>query len=350
MQLLFEVRSLTSEVKNLTSKIDILEADISRLKKENAILRKENFELRQEISILRAENKRLRIENVSLKRENARLRKENKELREENAALKKEVAALKEEVKSLKGLLKRSTLNKNSSNSHLPPSNDFSRKNKSLRKPSGRKPGGQAGHKGDTLKVVSEPDKMIDYIPDYCKECGNDLSSVPSVFIGRRQVIELPPIKPVVIQHNIYKKTCSCGYCTESNYPKSVHAPISYGTSIESLAAYFHTRQYVPYKRMEELFSDVLGIELSAGTLTQKVDSLAKKSLPYYQEIRKRLERATSVGSDETGVKVAGSKAWIWTWQNKHHTFITYSDNRGFATVKEHFKEGFPFAVLQHDI
>jgi hypothetical protein len=29
-------------------------------------------------------------------------------------------------------------------------------------------------------------------------------------FIGRRQIIDIPPIKPEYTEHQIYRKTCSC--------------------------------------------------------------------------------------------------------------------------------------------
>ncbi len=76
---------------------------------------------------------------------------------------------------------------------------DITRKKKSLRKKSGRKSGGQTEHDGSILKMVDTPDEVKDYQPNYCEGCGAGLSKFLTVFIGRRQTIEIPSIKPITI-------------------------------------------------------------------------------------------------------------------------------------------------------
>ena len=74
----------------------------------------------------------------------------------ENAALKARIAELERRL----GL--------NSSNSGKPPSSDGLKKParvRSLRERSDRKPGGQKGHKGETLRQAAEPDQVADHYP-----------------------------------------------------------------------------------------------------------------------------------------------------------------------------------------
>src|SRR5438093_7896519 len=130
-------------------------------------------------------------------------------LREENAALKAQVAELlplKEQVEQLKEHIKQLTnrLAKDSHNSHLPPSSDrFARKKKtrSLRKSSGKKPGGQAEHPGETIQWCRQPDEIIRHAVSTCPHCQADLSALEPQRVEARQLIELPSKRHVVIEH-----------------------------------------------------------------------------------------------------------------------------------------------------
>src|SRR5256885_4654876 len=121
-------------------------------------------------------------------------------LREENAALKAQVAELlplKEQVEQLKDQVKQLTsrLAKDSHNSHLPPSSDrFGRKKKrrSLRKRSGKKPGGQPEHPGETIQWSSCPDEIMRHTVAACCHCQADLLAVEPQMVEARPIIELP--------------------------------------------------------------------------------------------------------------------------------------------------------------
>src|SRR5450631_1384840 len=129
------------------------------------------------------------------------LEEENALLREENAALHALVAELlplKKQVEELSVQVKQleSRLAKDSHNSHLPPSSDrFGKpaKTKSLRQPSGKKPGAQAEHEGTTLYQVDTPDQIIVHTVTACACCQHDLSQEPCLQSERRQVLDIPP-------------------------------------------------------------------------------------------------------------------------------------------------------------
>jgi len=208
---------------------------------------------------------------------------------------------------------------KNSNNSSIPPSKDENRpfKSKSLRKKTGRKPGGQKGHEGTTLEMVSNPDKIINHLPGYCKCCGKDLSTIPEEFVDRKQIIDLPPIEPVITEHRVYQRKCSCSNVTTSSFPDGMQATVSYGPMIESLIGYFHSRQYIPFLRMKELFGDIFSVPISEGGIHCLLDRLSTKALPLYYRIRDMVTNSLVVGADETGGKLNGKNIWIWTWQNE---------------------------------
>ena len=104
------------------------------------------------------------------------------------------VLSLESQIKELTERLQalEARLNQNSRNSSRPPSTDFFVKEKpnpkSLRKNSGRKPGGQEGHQGATLEMTNNPDSIIEHSPSCCEECGHTLENVEVESYERRQV------------------------------------------------------------------------------------------------------------------------------------------------------------------
>ena len=240
---------------------------------------------------------------------------------------------------------------KNSGNSSVPPSKDENRVrgNQSLREKSGKKSGGQPGHRGNTLAMVAEPDQIVKHIPEVCNHCGNSLSSIEPIFVGKRQVVDIPPVQPVYTQYETYQKQCSCGQMCTGSFPEHIKAPIQYGSSVANLAAYLSVRHYIPYKRGAEIFKDLFNISMSEGTIANLLDDVAGKLQPSYSQIRHNIENASSVGGDESGGVFDGSKGWFWIWQNKFNTFIATAMSRGEKEREALFPNGFPNAILNSD-
>src|SRR5712691_5053235 len=160
---------------------------------------------------------------------------ELKQLRQENRVLRDQVAQLSERISVLEAQLA-----KDSHNSHLPPSTDrFHRQPKSLRKKSGKQPGGQAGHVGKTLKLSETPDQVIVHAVEHCQHCQQDLREVASLHIERRQVIDLPPKRVLVIEHQAQQKWCpACQQISIAAFPEDVRAPVQYGAACGAVAVY----------------------------------------------------------------------------------------------------------------
>jgi len=258
---------------------------------------------------------------------------------------------LKARIADLEQKLERYINRKDSNNSSIPPSKDENRppRTSSLRPKSNRKAGGQSGHEGKTLKMTKNPDEIIDHRPCFCPECGKTLTSLPFELFGKRQVIDIPAIKQIVTEHRVYRCRCSCGKMIESEFPVGVDCPVRYGKNIETLIGYLNVRQYLPFKRLQEMLHDLFAIPISEGGLHFLLNRLAFKGGDAYEMIRQRVLNSGVIGTDETGMKVNGKKYWFWTWQNKYATFITASTNRGTATIDEHVKGIYQDAVLVHD-
>ena len=240
---------------------------------------------------------------------------------------------------------------KNSNNSHTPPSQDQNRvkKNQSLREPTDKKVGGQPGHEGTTLSCSKVIDVIVKHSPAQCDGCHTNLDNITEQLVNTRQLIDIPPITLQVIEHRIYKKQCSCGHTTVGAFPKHVASPVQYGPNVEALIGYLHTRHYMPYQRTKEFLNDVMGLPISTGGINNILQRIVQKAMPMYNAIKQKIEQASVVGADETGVNINGKNNWAWTWQNDKLTYIVCAASRGFKTVQEVFENGLPNATLVHD-
>ena len=247
--------------------------------------------------------------------------------------------------------LARYTTRKNSNNSSIPPSKDENRppRTSSLREKSNRKAGGQPGHEGKTLEMTETPDEIIEHHPCFCPECGKDVSDLPFEFCGKRQVIDIPTIKQIVTEHRVYRCKCTCGKMVENDFPVGVDSPVRYGKNIETLIGYLNVRQYLPFKRLQEMMNDIFAVQISEGGLHWLLNRLAMKGADAYEMIRQRVLHSRVIGTDETGVKINGKNHWFWTWQNNRATFIAPSTNRGTTTIIENMSGISGEAVLVHD-
>ena len=259
--------------------------------------------------------------------------------------------ALTAQVQILQAEVNRLKTPKNSGNSSLPPSQDmYRKKNQSLREKSNRNPGGQPGHKGETLLMSPEPDKVIEHKPGgTCPRCGKVHPEESYELIGKRQVIDIPVIKASIVEHRVFRSVCSCGHVTTGDYPAGVTAPVQYGNNLISLTAYLSSRQYIPYNRLSELIKSITNVSMSEGTVYNLLNKAASMVLPIYESIKEEISKAITIGGDETGVKVKKNKFWAWTWQTMHATYITISPSRGFATVLKTFPDGLPQSTLVSD-
>jgi len=232
-----------------------------------------------------------------------------------------QIKLLEEKVLLLLSQIQNQSVKKDSHNSSLPPSSDIVSKPKNLRIASDRKSGGQPGHKGSTLEMSSTPDKIIDLKSAFCSKCGQNLQGTIFTLKATRQVVEIPPIKPIYEEYRQY--SCQCPRCQNqqvSDFPSGVNAPIQYGSSVQSLVSYLSIYQYVPFKRLQNIFSQVFSIPLSQGSVGNILERSAQKCESVYQIIKQQIAQSPVVGADETGTKVNGTKWWIWVWQNVLNT------------------------------
>jgi transposase len=241
---------------------------------------------------------------AQLEAENAVLRAQVSEL----PVLREQVTALLARVQELEAQRA-----KDSHNSGKPPSSDgLRRKPKSLRKPSGRKAGGQLGHRGETLHLVATPDAVVEHRPVVCAHCHVPLDDdAPVVGRERRQVHELPPLRLLVQEYQALHLRClACGAVSAGTFPAETPSRAQYGPQLRALAVYLVEEQLVPLGRVQQVLSDLFGLRLGRGTLVSWIHRAARVLEPVEAELKAALRRAPVLHNDETGLRRSGALAW----------------------------------------
>ena len=276
-------------------------------------------------------------------------KKKAEELKVENEALRTENASLRER------LLHYERPRLDSHNSHIPPAQENLkaqgiRRTRSLRKPSGKKTGGQIGHKGHTLLRSEEVDEIRTHSPGHCAHCGKSLETVDGVPYETRQSIDVPlPIRPLVTDHVAMEKKCTCGYCTRADFPSYVKPGVSYGVNVHALVAYLSTAQHIPFKRMTKVLHNFYGLKMSQGSVSNILRRMRKQGFVRYNEIKREIQSSPVVGADETGMYKDKKLYWMWVFQNQLATFVFADASRSKDAIDRQFPNGLPDSILVTD-
>jgi transposase len=223
--------------------------------------------------------------------------------------LEQTIAAQAAEIQEL-----RDQLAKGSRNSSKPPSSDGLKKPRvqNLRRKTGRRRGGQKGHKGHTLEMVESPDHVCVYQVSQCPHCATDLRSVEPHGRERRQVFDLPPVRIEVTEHQAEIKVCpQCGSQVKGDFPSEVTQPVQYGPRIKAQVSYLNNYQLIPWARTCELLGDFYG-HTPAEALVQEANGAVVESIePSLKATKEQLIASGVVHFDESGLRVEGQLNWL---------------------------------------
>lgn len=222
-----------------------------------------------------------------------------------------------------------------SRNSSRPPSTDRPEqpKPKSLRKKSGRKPGGQPGHPGHTLPFSDHP-KYTEIHPLQECECGEDLSQEPALDFERRQVFDLPPLQLECTEHRAEIKECPCCHkIVTAPFPEEVQAPVQYGKQFRSLLAYFYDAQLGASLRIRQMCEEMFGYAVSEATVQSARQEQYQALEPFEERLEKILPQEPVLHVDETSLPVNQIKHWLHVICTPLLTFFSVQRLRGKAAI-----------------
>nr|QEO74502.1 hypothetical protein [uncultured bacterium] len=229
---------------------------------------------------------------------------------------------------------------RDSHNSNLPPSLDPPwqkvPRTSSLRQKSGRKVGGQPGHRGATLKQTAHPDRLITHAPETCPGCGSALDEAEVVASDSRQLFDLPEVRLLVTEHRRETRRCRrCGTEARGEFPAEVRAPTQYGPGVLARSAYFNLYQLLPAARTSEALRDLFGCALSPATVERASRRISGKLIRTEQRIKAAIGDSPVVGADETGLRVAGRGGWVHVARTDELTHLAYDSRRGCEAMRD---------------
>lgn len=226
-------------------------------------------------------------------------------------------------------------LNKNSSNSHKPPSSDGYGKKPAFSKNKGGKHGGQTGHQGGTLLMESTPDAVIPLPPTECV-CGQDLSNEAVTLAEQRQVHDIPKPKKEVTAFQQYSVICPCcGKINKGQFPYGVNSPVQYGNRMRTLSVLLNTDYKVPIGKISKLMGDLYGMNPNEGSIVSNNRRCYESLKPIEDQIKEKIKASEVVHADETGVRVIGKLNWLHTTSTSWYTYLYVHAKRGSGAITD---------------
>ena len=233
----------------------------------------------------------------------------------------------------------REQLNKNSKNSSKPPSSDgFKRPApKSLRKPSGKKVGGQKGHQGTFLSVLSDPDKIVKHMPSTCEGCPHYKMCKGTACVAEKRHVIDAVVTVNVVEHQLLEiPICMLhGDTRKGNFPNDVKATVQYGENLQALSVALNTVGAVSVKRTHEILSGVFNIPLATGTISNMVKRCANAVSETVNRIKQKVANSGLGHFDETGTRVDKKLWWVHDASNCEFTYLDISPKRGYLGMEQ---------------
>lgn len=227
----------------------------------------------------------------------------------------------------------------NSLNSSQPPSRDFKSDGSKKRKRH-KKVGAKEGHEKAERSMVDNPNKVIEVWAESCPKCQvNLLDQVPERTV-RRQVTELPEIKPVVIETRQHEVRCPCcNQLRRGKLPSGLEAGRQFGPRLEATITSLHHEHHIGFERVVQVCKEMFGVSLSKGGAVSMVERAGKAAESEAEAIGEQVRQSKVIGSDETSARVHGDNWWEWVFVGANCEYHLIVPSRGQAVIETFMRE-----------
>ncbi len=258
------------------------------------------------------------------------------------------IAQLEQRVNELEA-----RLNRHSGNSSQPPSQDPPRAPGNRKKKSGRKPGGQKGHRGNYRELLppEKVNKIVEHRAEECPHCRSALKHAAvrqAPPVERHQVWELPEIQPVITEHRLSAGWCPhCQTWVKPDLPAEVGRS-AFGPRLQAWVAILTGRFRQSRRQVVELLRELCGVSVSLGSIQSLCEETSEALGVPYREAKEAVAQAGMAHLDETGWKEKGKRHWLWVAVTRLATVFLVSCSRGRQALKELIGESFE-GILHSD-
>ncbi len=261
-------------------------------------------------------------------------------------ALEARVAALEAAVERLATTVQqlREQLQQDSRTSSRPPSSDPPQASakRPRGEPSGRRPGGQPGHEGQTRAMV--PIEAVDVVcpvkPERCPRCQHPLHGEDPQ-PERRQVTEIPPVKPVVTEYQLHRLVCpACGEVTRAELPVGIPTG-EFGPRVQAITALCTGAYHLSKRTTQSVLEDLFGVSMGLGTVANLEQATVQALTEPVAEARASVQAQPAAYVDETGWREGHARAWLWTAVTAWVTVFVVRPSRSGKVAQELLGERF---------
>ena len=268
---------------------------------------------------------RVALLEAALAERDAQLAEQGGQLGERDAKLAEQdakLAALTDQVARQSAQIEKLTelLNRNSKNSHLPPSSDGPGSgggSVGSRAPkSGRKRGGQKGHRGShrELLTAERVDTFVDLFPDVCLGCACVLPRVVDVAARRYQQIDLRDHRPYLTEWRLHDVDCErCGACTRAAYDSAQIPSSAFGPCLTAVVAMLTGAYHLSRRKTQKLLSELFGIAVSLGAISAMEQRASEALASAHEEALREVQYAGVKHTDATSWTRGGKLMSLWT-------------------------------------
>jgi transposase len=224
---------------------------------------------------------------------------------------------------------------KTSKNSSLPPAKGFKPEVKVDKRETQGKREASLGREGGGRPLSEHPDQTIKAIVKSCSSCGTEIEESWQNLLQRYDKIDIPPIQPFVTRVEQYGCCCpKCGQQQSASVPVAMEPGSPFGNRIAALVTTMRYRHAISYSRMQQMLSEVFGLEISEGAIANLLTRVNVQLETEVTGILEVLRSARLVCSDETSARVNGKNQWEWVFQNENVCFHIIRPSRGGDVIE----------------